>query len=425
MPRADSPLRDRVVFLVGARRSGTNWLQRILTAHPDMVGLPSETYLFSNGVAPFAELIQHANPGGQAMGKTFMERDHFLDAMRDLLDAVLADNLAHLGPDARYIAERTPWHVLHLPLIADVYPDARVVNIVRDGRAVARSLMAMHWGPKTMEEAAEEWRDAIEGGRAGAEAFGERYLEVGYERLLASPRERTAELFGWLGLELADETWERILVEAATEFNVDPGSPGVRTDKWRDELSAEDLRTFERVAGPQLAASGYDLAGDGAAAGAPSRDDGAGRVPSLAGAVRAPRELARGALDRTIARRARAELHENYEMVERLQSLLQAGDDDAVRSLFGQRAWVRVVDGEASAEARGEEGVRALLEAVASHRERGLRPLTGEVHASPTAFTSVGTYELDDGSRWSRTLVIQVRRNRVTRLALHRQRVYM
>ena len=426
MPRADSPLRDRVVFLVGARRSGTNWLQRILTAHPGMVAIPSETYLFSDGVRPFADLVQHANPGSMAMAKTFMERDRFLDAMRDLMDSVFEANLEHLGPDARYLVERTPWHVLHLPLIASVYPDARVVNIVRDGRAVARSLISMDWGPESMEEAAEEWRDAIEGGRAGAEAFGDRYLQVGYERLLASPRERTGELFDWLGLELDDATWERILTEAASEFNVDPGSPGVRTDKWRDELSPGDLAEFERIAGRQLEACGYELAAAGRGERAEDGERGGGLgLPSLGYLAQRPRAAATAALDRTIARRARRDLHDHYAVVEELQSHLQSGDDDAALALFGPRAWVRVVDDGHDAEGRGEEAVRDLLRAVAEHRENGLRPLTGEVHASAAAFTNVGTYELGDGSRWTRTLVVNLRGRRIVRLALYRQRLYM
>src|SRR6059058_6091134 len=103
MARDDSPLRDRVVFLVGARRSGTNWFERILNAHPDVVAMPSETYLFSHGIAPLAERFQHVNPGSSMMGQTFIERERLLDALRDLLDTVLCDSLERLGPSARYL----------------------------------------------------------------------------------------------------------------------------------------------------------------------------------------------------------------------------------------------------------------------------------------------------------------------------------
>jgi hypothetical protein len=421
MARADSPLRDRLLFVVGARRSGTNWLGRILTAHPAVVGLPSETYLFSHGVAPLAERIQHANPGSMAMGKTFMDRERFLDAMRQMLDEVFADNIERLGRDARYLLERTPWHVSHLPLIADVYPDARAIHIVRDGRAVGRSLVSMSWGPDTIEGAAAEWRDAIEAAQAGAGAMGDRFLELRYERLLEDPRAHTAELFEWLGLELGDDTWERILLEAGSEFNVDPGSPGVAADKWRAELSPEDVRAFEAVAGAQLTAQGYDLAGHAAAP--PRRPPSA--APSPLRRLSRPRRAWAAAVRRSAARRARRELHDNYQLVEHLQALFQDGGDAEAKTLFAPQAWVRVQDGGEASEGRGEPAVDRLLAALGEHRERGLRPLSAEIHASPEAFTTVGTYELDDGSRWARTLVVHVAARRVTRLALYRQRLYM
>src|SRR5437764_15470939 len=108
--REDSELRGRMIFVVGARRSGTNWLERILTAHPGVVAMPSETYLFSHGIAPLAERFQHANPGSPAIGRTFIERARFLDAVRDLLDTVFSERAHRAGAEARYLLERTPWH---------------------------------------------------------------------------------------------------------------------------------------------------------------------------------------------------------------------------------------------------------------------------------------------------------------------------
>jgi hypothetical protein len=426
MGRADSSLRDRVVFLVGARRSGTNWLGRILAAHPEVVALPSETYLFSDGVRPLAERIQHANPGSQAMGETYVDRERFRDALRGLMDEVLLDNVERLGRDARYIVERTPWHAKHLPLIADVYPDARVIHIVRDGRAVARSLVSMEWGPDTIEEAATEWRDTVAGGRVGGDLFDGRYREVRYEELLADPRSRVAELTDWLGLALTGDVWDRILLEAGSEFNVDPGSPGVRTDKWRDELSPDDVRTVEEIAGAELIACGYQLAGSRSPEPAAPRP--APRPPPRAGGVRAIAarlRRRRPGVDRAFARHARSQLQANYRTFEDLQILLAEGDDDAALAAFAPDTNFRVVDGDDRVEGRGEDAARELLRAYGDHRERGMRPITGEIHPSPVEFASVGTHELDDGSRWVQTLVVNFDDRRVIQLALYRFRLYM
>src|SRR5207302_1834199 len=195
-------------------------------------------------------------------------------------------------------------------------------------------------------------------------------------------------------------------------------SPGIRTDKWRRELSAAEVADFERVAGAQLAAKGYELA----TSLVPDRTGPVDRLRRLGTRARRPRAAGRAALDRALARWGRRELHDNYHLVEYLQSKLEAGAEDDALPWFAPRAWVRVVDDGASFEGRGEAAVRELLRVMAEERAGKPRTLSGEIHTSPTAFTTVGTYELADGSRWTRTLVMHVQRRRVTRLALYRRR---
>jgi hypothetical protein len=163
--RESSPLRGRMIFGVGSRRSGTFWLQRIITAHPAVSAVGSETHLFSHGIAPLAERFHHAALGSAQVGSTFIERAALLDALRDFCDAVFAPMLE---PGKERLAERTPLHALHTGLIGDIYPDGRIVHIIRDGRDVVRSLLAQQWGPENVAEGAREWRAAIETARAGA-----------------------------------------------------------------------------------------------------------------------------------------------------------------------------------------------------------------------------------------------------------------
>ena len=47
---AGSPLRDHVIFIEGAPRSGTTWLQMLLATHPDIAGLEAESHLFNYGL---------------------------------------------------------------------------------------------------------------------------------------------------------------------------------------------------------------------------------------------------------------------------------------------------------------------------------------------------------------------------------------
>jgi hypothetical protein len=183
-----------------------------VTAHPAVSAVGSETHLFSHGIQPLADRFHHAALGSGQVGSTFIERDALLDALRDFCDAVFAP-MIESGKSR--LAERTPLHALHTRLIHDVYPDARIVHIIRDGRDVVRSLLAQQWGPESVAEGAREWRASIETARAGA-GDSERYLEVRYEDLHADPRQRIAGLYRWLGLPVDDAILERALAEAKT-----------------------------------------------------------------------------------------------------------------------------------------------------------------------------------------------------------------
>jgi sulfotransferase family protein len=397
MGRGGSPLSGRLVFATGCRRSGTNWLQRILTAHPDVVGMPSETYLFNGALSAVAERFQHSNPRSPKTGKIFMSRDGMLDALRDLADRVFEENLERLGPDARYLVERTPWHVYDLGLIGQVYPDSRAIHIVRDGRDVARSLLSQDWGPASMEEAAEEWRSSVSAGRRAAVALGERYLEVRYEELLGSPEAGIRGMYEWLGLSCEQHVIERALGEATSEFNVDPKQPGVQVAKWRGKLSAADLSTFDGIAGNLLEELGYERAVDGAAAPARSR-------PTL------------GSFRRRFRRPASKsdEAESGYARFELFLDEIGAGNASAAVDMLGPQARVLIEAGGSVREGRGSEGARLLWAHMEAWSALEPQLVSGNVHPGPQTSTAVSTYVLLDGRAVARTLAASVSGDEVT-----------
>ena len=249
-----------MIFNVGARRSGTYWLQRIVCAHPAVGEVPSETYVFSHGIVPLMERFQHSDRDSQEVGRVYADRERLIAAIRNLCDTVFGEFAAD---GQTHVAERTPWHVLHLPLIAEVYPDARFVHIVRDGRDAARSLVAQPWGPGTVAEAAEEWRDSVAAGLSAAPELGERLIEVRYEELLADPRPVIERIYAHLGLEGG---LDEAMAAAGEVANLGRQDGRVGSGKWRDKWRRRDVRDFDRVAGDLLRSLGYDQ-GAGVSAG--------------------------------------------------------------------------------------------------------------------------------------------------------------
>ncbi len=70
--------------------------------------------------------------------------------------------------------------------ISRTLPEARFVHLIRDGRDVALSQVAVHFGPSTVEAAAEKWRAEITKARRQGPKL-PHYLEVRYEELIADP----------------------------------------------------------------------------------------------------------------------------------------------------------------------------------------------------------------------------------------------
>lgn len=367
MGRADSPLRNRMVFVVGARRSGTNWLEHLLTLHPAIAAVPGETHLFSHGIATLAERVQHGVASSAKTGTVFVERDTFLDATRDWCDAVFAPFLSRVD-GAALLLERTPLHAQHLDLIAAVYPDAHVIHLVRDGTAVAISLAAQEWGPKTVAEAAREWADTV---HAATVAQVPQFREVRHEHLAADPVSGIADLWQWLGLDVSDDLRIAVGSEAGKPVNTTTGKPGARPRPQR--LAPGEAAAITTEAGAELDRLGYPL---------PSSRHRSAR--ELAGTARRRLRPANTSPKAAAPSQGGALWYEQAQsLVDRLLTAMHTGDDGLMRAVTADDLQVRT----GATSAQGDEA-RAALQLLC--RERSAEFTSGaEVHPGNPTFTIV------------------------------------
>lgn len=321
---ADSPLRDRVLFVVGAPRSGTTLLSALLAAHPEVAGITGESRLFEQGVG----LLFENHEAGSHLD-TYVTRGQLADLVRDLTDGVLERMRAETRPGARYALEKTP-APRRSPEVAlerkrECYPDGWYVHIVREREAVVRSLMRAAFNDDPSRAASERWRD--EGVAAVRAVLGdhERYREVTYEDLVADPPAVRAELFEWLRLDAGAEVLEGVSLLSRERF-ADHGPAGIEE---AEPLGAEGV--------------GPGPGGEGRRAGGLR-----GRLRRTA--LAAPLGRLRGHVR---ARRPEA-------VADRFAHALRAADAAALRELASPTLRLTMLSGEGDRTDEGEAAIAAL-----------------------------------------------------------------
>jgi len=265
------------IFVVGHNRSGTTWVFDLLTYPGDVAGI-FESWMFTSDLG-LGGLLQwgHWRPDhiegltahfGRRPGiGQILSRDEVVDLYRRMASDILG---RACGPGVNYLVEKTPDHLYAAPTISELFPHARFINVIRDGRDVAVSMRAaVRWNsgqmPRSMGSmlhVARRWRTALEFSRDLATKLGDRYCEISYEALHADPYERLAELYTFCGFKA-----DRALIDGAIksfdfDTNFERGDDRFRRagriGDWRKAMNLRDRMEFHRGAGRELIARGYE-----------------------------------------------------------------------------------------------------------------------------------------------------------------------
>jgi sulfotransferase family protein len=261
-------------FIVGSARSGTTLLRLMLNAHRD-VAVPPESRFVTELWNGAPEVDVRAFLDALAAHKRFTAWELPIEEVRRAIGTATTIPYAE-AIDATYRAyarakgkkrwgDKTPRYVEHIPFLAGLFPDARFIHLVRDGRNVALSYADVPFGPKTVARAAELWaRRVSEGVDAGRSLEPGRYLEMRYEDLVEDIEGRSKELTEFLDLafdpgmlDYTEGSRSDVLPRAA-KYNPKVSQPPIGNARsWETEMADRHVAVFEAVAGRTLAELGY------------------------------------------------------------------------------------------------------------------------------------------------------------------------
>jgi hypothetical protein len=287
------------VFIVGCPRSGTTLLQRLLDCHP-LVAVTPETHWIprwyekkrGKGITPeglvrkklirkllafprFSELgIDQAEAEAMTKPRGTVSYAQFITRLFDLYGKKRCKKL---------VGDKTPGYARNLDTLHALWPTAKLVHLIRDGRDVCLSVLSWQrakgwnkgqglarftaWSESPVCAAALWWDWHVRLAREAGRAIGpDVYAELRYEALVTDPPGECRKLCRFLDIPF-DEDMLRLYecrARQATAGDVkhpwQPITPGRRD--WRSQMSTQDVELFEAAAGSLLDELGYERAND-------------------------------------------------------------------------------------------------------------------------------------------------------------------
>ncbi len=290
-------------FIFGHARSGTTLLTRLVRLHTE-VHCNYQAHFFTRPplLSGMVAEQKYADWLGRRSNRWNRGRDLTPVALRAVADFIMEREARQVGKTV--VGDKSP-NVLTNGQAVDemhkIYPDARLIYIIRDGRDTLVSHRFQNFidGPQFLPKADLQLRDAfandpepffsgqrsvfteaalrrmatgwvknvVETDRQGRELYGERYLAIKYEDLLKQPFESIAGVWQFLDVDPAghqdvvaaemgsnpDADWQR---EKAGDLvaTLEKGKRG----SWRDLFTARDIAIFKEIAGQTLVDWNYE-----------------------------------------------------------------------------------------------------------------------------------------------------------------------
>lgn len=251
---------EHPIFLVGSTRSGTTLLSLMLRQHPRIAYAGELEWVWD---FPFKgePVLETVPPDGYHDWLRTQRhfQHHHLEAdssltFRELVESLVWQMRADADPGGQKTWVAWTMH-RHLPQVLRIWPNARLIHLVRDGRDVCASWIRHGWIGSGYE-AAPGWVDELVTWRAVASGVDSRQrMEMRFEHLVTDPVRELRRLCTFIGEHYEDEMLR--YPERSTYGPVDPDQAG----KWASQLGVHDLRLFEALAGEELVRQGYALSG--------------------------------------------------------------------------------------------------------------------------------------------------------------------
>ncbi len=284
-----------IIFVVGASRSGTTMLNRVLGSHHEILGL-NELHYFGDlvGQRLDASLSEQEAVGIASRLLSRQDRGIWAENVTEKDAAVAKEVVTGIEGDRTpasvftgcvkwlaehggktHVSEQTPRNVYYLAGLIEHIPNVRILHLVRDPRSVVAS-QKNRWRRKKLGGSAMPWREVfrvwinyhpftmarlwLRAEEAG-HPFGSRtdcYRKLVFEELISQPEKCVREICNFVDVAFESQMLEVPMVGSSQRS--DKGVKGFSTDAlhgWESVLSQTEIWLIQRVTRKAMEKYGY------------------------------------------------------------------------------------------------------------------------------------------------------------------------
>lgn len=246
----------KVVFIVGAPRSGTTLLHALVSSHSQCYTVQCETGLFT-----WQNLYDRPR-----FELTLNETHRRLNSSKDIVD--FFERFAVSLPSYKkthYFVEKTPQHVNHIKKLMKHFPEAKFVHIYRDVRdcfCSSKSVDTMV-SFRDVNFFAKYWNQSVQNGLAFKED--PRVYTLSYEGLVTNPDAELSGVMSFLGEPLERSQTDPAIFGADRRADMkhfkklSSHITSASVGRWRSGLTDEQQEAFKSLSGSILEELGYPI----------------------------------------------------------------------------------------------------------------------------------------------------------------------
>jgi omega-hydroxy-beta-dihydromenaquinone-9 sulfotransferase len=176
----------------------------------------------------------------------FPDRAELIKITASFIDDLFSKAAADAGKPIW--CEKTPFNVLHMGFLWELFPKAAIFHIFRDPRAIVFSLIqpSEWWAPDDVHNASlflKSFFDRWFYLKENLDMKDKQFVEIKYEDLVKSPRAILEKV--------------KYVLKLNKDFLDFPPMNIARLDAWKKELSSDQKRVIENVLGPVIEKLGY------------------------------------------------------------------------------------------------------------------------------------------------------------------------